>query len=244
MNTTRVSAQTLGDTFVNGGLEVQALIDFHQFRSVPEATDFDVRLINDAPRNLSLIGDFTLKGGFELGDSLVERGTPFIDFHYGAGRTSEDFNVRLINESDHWLVLRGGNLSVDGTIKVTSLELTSDRNAKAGFQAADSEGILAKVAELPISTWQYTNAPDVRHVGPTAQDFKAAFGFGAEETRISVVDGLGVALAAIQGLKSEADRKDAEIKVLKGEILGIRQQMQMLKEAPGKTQSNTVVVRP
>ena len=40
-------------------------------------------------------------------------------------------------------------------------------------------------------------------MGPTAQDFYAAFGLGEDERHISTVDADGVALAAIQGLYAQ-----------------------------------------
>lgn len=37
-------------------------------------------------------------------------------------------------------------------------------------------------------------------VGPSVRDFRAAFGVGTDGDEIDLVDGVGVALAAIQGL--------------------------------------------
>src|SRR5204862_8109035 len=77
----------------------------------------------------------------------------------------------------------------------------SDRNVKANFAAIDSRSILDKVVRLPLHTWNYiTEDEHVRHLGPTSQDFSAAFGLGANDRTIAVVDADGVALAAIQGL--------------------------------------------
>jgi septal ring factor EnvC (AmiA/AmiB activator) len=56
-------------------------------------------------------------------------------------------------------------------------------------------------------------AADVRHVGPMAQDFQAAFGLnGSDDKHISVVDESGVALAAIQGLNQKLEETRAELK--------------------------------
>jgi hypothetical protein len=78
--------------------------------------------------------------------------------------------------------------------------------------------ILERVANLPISTWNFKADPEIRHIGPMAQDFQAAFEVGIDDKHIGVVDAQGVALAAIQGLnqKLEADlrEKDAEIQRL------------------------------
>lgn len=82
----------------------------------------------------------------------------------------------------------------------------SDRNLKTGFEPVDPHSVLAKVAALPITTWSYKSEnSDVRHLGPMAQDFHAAFGLGGDDRSITTVDATGVALAAIQALKAEND---------------------------------------
>ena len=44
-------------------------------------------------------------------------------------------------------------------------------------------------------------------MGPSAQDFRAAFGLGHSDRMISTVDADGVALAAIQGLNRKLERE-------------------------------------
>ena len=53
----------------------------------------------------------------------------------------------------------------------------------------------------PCREWSY-NAQDaaIRHMGPTAQDFHAAFGLGEDPLRIGTMDADGVALAAVRAL--------------------------------------------
>ncbi|MEY2430162.1 MAG: hypothetical protein QOJ40_3047, partial [Verrucomicrobiota bacterium] len=104
----------------------------------------------------------------------------------------------------------------DGTIYCKNTVLTSDRNGKENFTALDAKTVLAKVASLPMTEWNYKdNSAEVRHIGPMAQDFHAAFALnGADDTRISTVDEGGVALAAIQGLNQKLNEKDAEIQQL------------------------------
>jgi hypothetical protein len=114
----------------------------------------------------------------------------------------------------------------DGTVYSKGIALTSDRNAKQNFQPVNPETVLDKVAALPISRWNYkTDRPDVRHVGPTAQDFHAAFGLdGCDDKHISVVDEGGVALAAIQGLNQRVRQKDAEIAGLEQAVAELKRQ--------------------
>jgi hypothetical protein len=80
----------------------------------------------------------------------------------------------------------------------------SDRALKTGVAPVDPDQVLARVAALPIATWSYTfDDPAIRHIGPMAQDFAAAFGVGANDRTIHPIDGQGVALAAIQALHGE-----------------------------------------
>jgi uncharacterized coiled-coil protein SlyX len=91
----------------------------------------------------------------------------------------------------------------------------SDRNSKENVIQTDPQAILAKVAALPVATWNYkSQAASIRHIGPMAQDFHAAFGVGEDEKHITTIDEEGVALAAIKGLNQKLDQKDAEIQQL------------------------------
>ena len=99
----------------------------------------------------------------------------------------------------------------------------SDRNAKENFTAVNSNDVLAKVAALPMSSWNYkTQDRAIRHLGPTAQDFKAAFGLGESETGITTIDADGVALAAIQGLNQKVEAQRAENAALKQQVEELR----------------------
>lgn len=95
----------------------------------------------------------------------------------------------------------------------------SDRNLKANFAAVDPQEVLAQVAALPITSWNYiVEGEQIRHIGPVAQDFHATFGLGRDDVSIGTVDADGVALTAIQGLNSllheEIAVKEAQIGAL------------------------------
>ncbi|MEV6422468.1 tail fiber domain-containing protein [Streptomyces sp. NPDC051662] len=78
--------------------------------------------------------------------------------------------------------------------------------------AVNGYEILETVATLPISTWRYLWEPEeVRHLGPMAQDWHAAFGFNQDDTKIPVVDGLGVALVCVQALHRHVEELTAEV---------------------------------
>jgi len=101
-----------------------------------------------------------------------------------------------------------GNLDIDG-----ALTQSSDRRAKTNIVPVDPADILAKVEALPVAHWTYTHdAQDgIRHIGPMAQDFYAAFGTGQDETGISTLDSSGVALAAIQALSQRVAELEQQL---------------------------------
>ncbi len=109
-----------------------------------------------------------------------------------------------------------GNLTINGT-----LTQGSDRAAKVDLQPVDAGAILERLAGLQLHTWAYRHSPGVRHLGPTAQNFAAAFGLGASDTGIAAVDADGVALAAIQALVAENAAKDARIAELEARVAAV-----------------------
>lgn len=107
----------------------------------------------------------------------------------------------------------------------------SDRNAKTDFEPVDSGQVLAGVLALPITTWRYrAEAEDVRHLGPMAQDFHAAFGLGGSQRSIATVDADGVALAAIQGLHALIEEQRQALLQLQHENDSLRQRLQRVEQ--------------
>ena len=65
---------------------------------------------------------------------------------------------------------------------------------------------------MPIRTWSYRSEDStVRHIGPTAQDFRAAFALGDGDKAIATVDADGVSLAAIQALVKRVAQLEAQL---------------------------------
>ncbi|QGX96788.1 tail fiber domain-containing protein (plasmid) [Roseovarius faecimaris] len=108
-----------------------------------------------------------------------------------------------------------GDMTISGT-----LTENSDKNAKMAIVPVDPQEVLQKVAALPVSSWMYKDNADlgIRHMGPMAQDFHAAFGLGASDKGISSLDTSGVALAAIQALASENAELKARIARLEDKL--------------------------
>jgi hypothetical protein len=110
-------------------------------------------------------------------------------------------------------------------------QATSLVNVKTHFEPISARDILAKVAALPITRWNFTNDLRTAHMGPVAQDFKAAFDLGSDDKTIATVDADGVALAAIQGLNQKLNEKDAEIQSLKQQNDSLAERLNELEAA-------------
>jgi len=145
-------------------------------------------------------------------------------FYTIAGNGNYAINYMLLDSS--------GNLHVPGTVTANGVQLTSDRNAKEHFQPVDHQAVLAKVAALPVTEWNYkSDRSGGQHIGPMAQDFQAAFGLnGQDDKHISVVDETGVALAAIQGLNEKLAEKNTEIQNQAAEITGLKARLEKLEQ--------------
>src|SRR5262249_4439624 len=110
----------------------------------------------------------------------------------------------------------------------------SDRNAKENFRAVDAKRVLEGLAAMPISSWNYkTQDKTIRHIGPMAQDFAAAFEIGEDEKHIATVDAAGVAFAAIQGLNQKLEEalkdKEAQLKAQGADLEALREELSQLR---------------
>jgi hypothetical protein len=129
--------------------------------------------------------------------------------------TNNAFSVRATGGANFVLGLNAGGGSSWGCSIVfgsNNWACSSDRNAKENLEVVDGQRVLRRLAEMAFLTWSAKGGdPSVRHLGPTAQDFRAAFGLGDDDKTIGSGDATGVALAAIQGLYQVVREKDAAL---------------------------------
>ena len=126
-----------------------------------------------------------------------------------------------LNENEFAVSAAGGVFFFSNSGATTGVELASgsgswssasSRALKSNVDRVQTGDVLDRVLDLDISTWNYdAEDEDVRHMGPMAEDFAAAFGLGDDEAKISTVDADGVAFAAIQGLAAALDDADETI---------------------------------
>ena len=157
-------------------------------------------------------------GAFVWGDST------FADI---ASTTANSVTMRA--SGGYWLFSNSGatagvSLAADGT----AWAVISDRNVKKDFASVNGRQILEKLAALPITQWHYQweGQNITPHIGPMAQDFKAAFYPGADDKSITTQEADGVAFAAIQGLNQKVDSENA---TLRAENLELKQRLEKLE---------------
>jgi hypothetical protein len=98
----------------------------------------------------------------------------------------------------------------------------SDRSVKDNFADVDSHRLLEALAAMPVQTWNLkSQSPEIRHIGPVAQDFNGEFAylFGEVESPvyINTMDAIGISLAAIQGLYELSLEQEERIDLLEDE---------------------------
>ncbi|TMH00667.1 MAG: hypothetical protein E6H67_18910 [Betaproteobacteria bacterium] len=107
----------------------------------------------------------------------------------------------------------------------------SDRAGKDNLRLVDTKDVLRKVTAMPIATWNWKSQDtSIRHMGPMAQDFHAAFGLGETPKGISTIDADGVALAAIQGLHQLLKQKDTKLSAQQRKITAMERELALIKE--------------
>jgi hypothetical protein len=166
--------------------------------------------------------------------------------HYGtflfADKSTVNFNSAAPNEFA--VRARGGVrfvLAINGSGSPTwscnvvnggSWSCSSDRNLKENFVELDTREVLKRLSGVPILQWNAKGVdPTIKHVGPMAQDFYAAFGLGDSDKVISTIDLDGVALASIQGLYEIAQAQDEQIAAQQEQIAALEARLATLEQA-------------
>lgn len=189
----------------------------------------------------------TVPGGldnFALGECSMAAGRRAHAHHSGSFVWADNHDEAFDSDEDNQFKVRcyGGVKFLSGLNPVWGTDIgvrvvaggsswssISDRNAKANFVPVDGRQILERLAAVPVTTWNLkTQQPNIRHIGPMAQDFMAAFHVGEDERYITTSDADGVAFAAIQGLYGLVQQKDAEIGALQARLAELEKTVRRL----------------
>ena len=153
---------------------------------------------------------------------------------YGRGTSTLSSGVQGVNNSGGLAGFFDGPVQINGKLTVTQgctgCSPPSDRNLKANFSTVNPRSILTRLASIPIQSWNYkSDAETIRHIGPMAQDFRAAFGLGESDKTLNTVDASGVTMAAIQGLYQLMQEKDRQIEALTRKVEQQQAQLNQVK---------------
>jgi len=173
--------------------------------------------------NNTAFGDYSFAAGFRAKanhkGSFVMTDSTNLDFESvrdDSLRARFNGGLTFVVNSDYWfrIWVSGGKLleaSNGAHLTTGGSWVNGCRGAfKEHFTPLDGGELLERLETLPVGSWNYiAEGSGVRHVGPTAEDFHAAFGVGTAEG-IATVDADGVSLAAIQALLARLRQLEAE----------------------------------
>jgi hypothetical protein len=173
-------------------------------------------------------GQLQVSGGLQVGNGAQFMGP--IAVNVSTSTSTSIFSITASSSSPNILTVLGtGNVGIGTSTPGHLISLSggaysdgaswtnaSDRNLKENFASVTPTDILQKIVDLSITEWNYkAESATTTHIGPTAQDFYAAFHLGGEsgQTSVSTIDPASVALLGIQALNQK-------IIVLQGSLTG------------------------
>ncbi len=196
----------------------------------------------------SALGNYgTVPGGLDShasGDYSFAAGRGAVAAHTGTFVWADSTAAYIQSTADNQFLVRasGGARFFTDTNATIGVQLSaggtgwsgvSDRNLKENLTPVDHGHLLDALNAIPMTTWNMkTQNAAIRHMGPMAQDFHAAFGIGETNTHIGYSDADGVALAAIQGLYRMLIEQNAENRELRDAIDVLEQQLETFQTTP------------
>jgi trimeric autotransporter adhesin len=121
---------------------------------------------------------------------------------------------------------------------------TSSRLEKENFAEVDGEDVLRRLREVPVTSWNgIAEGPQVRHIGPMAQDWHAAFALNDDPLTIHQGDLAGVSLVAVQALDGRTERQEERIRALEAENAALREWVEALSAGAEVTRAGAEVLR-
>jgi len=120
----------------------------------------------------------------------------------------------------------------------------SDVRSKHRFRELDGDDVLTRIAAMPVTEWSYKAQSDaIRHIGPTAQDFHAAFGLGEDPLRIGTLDADGVALAGVKALEARTRLLPERAATLEADNASLRAEIESLRVHVASLTGDNAAVR-
>ncbi len=197
--------------------------------------------VNTASGNAATVpggADNLASGGYSFAAGAQAQATHSGSFVWSSAEATSSWGNNTFTVRAHggarFYSASGTSLGVQLSPNGTSWGSVSDRNIKENFADVDSARLLEALAGMPVQTWNLkAQSPQMRHIGPVAQDFNGRFAylFGQVEDPlyINTMDAVGISLAAIQGLYELSQEQDARIVHLEGHVAVLEAQINDLE---------------
>lgn len=188
----------------------------------------------DAPYALSL-GNYT----YANGENSVAIGYHAWALHDGSfifNDKADAFGyVETTAENQFMVKAAGGTVFYTDSDLTTGVELLpgagawsilSDRERKENILTVDPQEYLKRLDSVEVFSWSYISQDSsIKHIGPMAQDFYAAFELGTDSTTINSGDFDGINLLLLTALN---DRMD-QVELQETELIKMREELAALK---------------
>lgn len=158
------------------------------------------------------VSGFSTNGNGVYGESATN------DAVVGVSKSSSHAGIVGANNSGGFAAyFEAGTAVCSFKAGTTNWACSSDKNLKDNFESVNPMQVLESVATMPVTTWTMKGS-STRQMGPTSQDFYAAFNLGESDKTINNTDAQGVALAAIQGLYQLVQEQQVKIEALEAQL--------------------------
>jgi hypothetical protein len=158
-------------------------------------------------QHVSLNGDhhdLSGMGSVAIGDHLQSKHDNTVLLNASSQGLKSDHHGQIKLQADGNVVLQfSPDMAVSMVDSMGGWAHVSDKNIKTVLANVSRVSILNKMRQLPIQYWAYKTQFNVRHLGPTAQDFSRLFKYGNSDKVIHSIDSDGVLLASVQALHQQ-----------------------------------------
>jgi len=173
-------------------------------------------------------------GAFMIGDS-----DPLAQGTTGAG-AADQFVARFRNGYYFMTSGTGIRTGIFAGAGQNAWGSISDSTKKERLLPMNHAELLYKIGGMKLSSWNYKGQRDIRHYGPMAQDFYAAFGHDGLgqigcDTLIYSHDFAGVTFAGVQALVRENERLHVETQDLASQVRRLKEETQDLASLQART---------